>query len=529
MISLLKYHCYKVLPLVYDDSLSYYEILAKVTAKLNEVIKNDNDLNEKVNSFLERFDTNLLKVVTEILDNMLETGELADILRDLTGMLVSLKDFGAVGDGENDDTEAYNEFLASDKGLKYIPSGSYLINGTVHTVTGMIGNNITIDDYYTLYNRNYKAGFNYKIDNVNTASPSCTVYTESNVDYNTNTPFSGTRLANIIHRLNAKGITQNAVEPYTPNFTNVASLLDIEASGNVGFTGYTARIRDRNATENPDITVYGAPKAAGVYVEANKRSGYQQAPEHGGYMIGYESYLSWNDGNDEVYSHEENFGNYRSWMCGYHCTSYSQNQPITVGILIDRRADARSGFYEGINIGSTAMKIGDVAQGAPGTVGLNFGSWWSGGYGETCIKYGYAHRHHVYKNIARISAPSMRIANENGVCVLGIGSKGTNPAGIQFFGGADYDNIAEADPNVRLYASIRADANALFFRSISSVYRFHLDNGNFDFSNSAFITAVPRTLGSAQYHWSTTYTDNLVIGSTSLSESELQQLKELIA
>lgn len=529
MISLLKYHCYKVLPLVYDDSLSYYEILAKVTAKLNEVIKNDNDLNEKVNAFLERFDTNLLRVVTEILDNMLETGELADILRSLTGMLVSLKDFGAVGDGENDDTEAYNDFLASDKGLKYIPSGSYLINGTVHTVTGMIGNNITIDDYYSIYNRNYKSGFNYKIDNVNTNEPSCTVYTESNVDYNTNTPFSGTRLANIIHRLNAKGITQNADEPYTPNFTNVASLLDIEASGNVGFTGYTARIRDRNATENPDITVYGAPKAAGVYVEANKRSGYQQAPEHGGYMIGYESYLSWNDGNDEVYDHEDNFGNYKSWMCGYHCTSYSQNQPITAGILIDRRADARSGFYEGINIGSTAMKIGDNATGAPGTIGLNFSSWWSGGYGETCIKYRYAHRHHVYKNIAKISAPSVRMVNEEGIFALGLGSSGNNPSGIQFFGGADYNNILEDDPNIELYASIRADADALYFRSESSVYRFHLNSGNYEMGDSAFVSPAPRTMGSAQYHWSATYTDNLVIGATSLSESELQQLKGLIA
>lgn len=529
MISLLKYHCYKILPLVYDDSLSYYEILAKVTAKLNEVIKNDNDLSEKVNEFLERFDTNLLRVVTEILDNMLETGELADILRGLTGMLVSLKDFGAVGDGENDDTEAYNDFLASEKGLKYIPSGSYLINGTVHTVTGMIGNNITIDDYYSLYNRNYKAGFNYKIDNVNTSTPSCTIYTESNIDYNTNTPYSGTRLANIIHRLNAKGVTQNAVEPYTPNFTNVASLLDIEASGNVGFTGYTARIRDRNATENPDITVYGAPKAAGVYVEATKRSGYQQAPEHGGYMIGYESYLSWNDGNEEIYEHEDNFGNYKSWMCGYHCTSYSQNQPITVGILIDRRADARSGFYEGINIGSTAMKIGDNATGAPGTVGLNFYSWHSGGYGETCIKYRYAHRHHVYANVAKISAPSYRMVNENGTFVLGIGSKGTSPAAIQFFGGADYDNILEGDSGIHIYGAMRVDNNAFYMRADSNVFRFALPAGHYELGDTAFTTTPARTLGSAQYHWSVTYTDTLVVGATSLSESELQQLKGLIA
>lgn len=33
------FHCQKVLPLVYDDSLSYMEVLCKVSAKLNEIIE----------------------------------------------------------------------------------------------------------------------------------------------------------------------------------------------------------------------------------------------------------------------------------------------------------------------------------------------------------------------------------------------------------------------------------------------------------------------------------------------------------
>lgn len=33
-----KFYCYKILPLVYDDSLSYYESICKFQAKLNEVI-----------------------------------------------------------------------------------------------------------------------------------------------------------------------------------------------------------------------------------------------------------------------------------------------------------------------------------------------------------------------------------------------------------------------------------------------------------------------------------------------------------
>lgn len=38
------YWCYKILPLVYDDSLSYYEVLCKAVEKLNLVIENNNNL-----------------------------------------------------------------------------------------------------------------------------------------------------------------------------------------------------------------------------------------------------------------------------------------------------------------------------------------------------------------------------------------------------------------------------------------------------------------------------------------------------
>ena len=39
MINKLKYWCHKILPLAYDDSLSYYEVLAKLTQKINELIE----------------------------------------------------------------------------------------------------------------------------------------------------------------------------------------------------------------------------------------------------------------------------------------------------------------------------------------------------------------------------------------------------------------------------------------------------------------------------------------------------------
>lgn len=39
-----KFWCFKVLPLVYDDSLSYYEVLCKVVKYINELIESDKEI-----------------------------------------------------------------------------------------------------------------------------------------------------------------------------------------------------------------------------------------------------------------------------------------------------------------------------------------------------------------------------------------------------------------------------------------------------------------------------------------------------
>lgn len=44
----IRFHCYKVIPLVYDESLSYYEQLCKILKSLNESIEAINDLNTAV-------------------------------------------------------------------------------------------------------------------------------------------------------------------------------------------------------------------------------------------------------------------------------------------------------------------------------------------------------------------------------------------------------------------------------------------------------------------------------------------------
>lgn len=72
--------CQKVLPLVYDESLSYYEVLCKVRDKLNELIKQDEVFGEalrqlekelaEVNQWIDNFDT---KFVKELVDKYVAT------------------------------------------------------------------------------------------------------------------------------------------------------------------------------------------------------------------------------------------------------------------------------------------------------------------------------------------------------------------------------------------------------------------------------------------------------------------------
>lgn len=56
MIDKLKYWCHKILPLVYEDSLSYYETLCKTSAKLNEVIDSTNGLLDAWNTYKNDID-----------------------------------------------------------------------------------------------------------------------------------------------------------------------------------------------------------------------------------------------------------------------------------------------------------------------------------------------------------------------------------------------------------------------------------------------------------------------------------------
>ena len=62
--------CQKVLPLVYDDSLSYYETLCKLTKKLNEVIENVNSIPDYIAGLIS--DDNLKELLRQLLNELEE-------------------------------------------------------------------------------------------------------------------------------------------------------------------------------------------------------------------------------------------------------------------------------------------------------------------------------------------------------------------------------------------------------------------------------------------------------------------------
>ena len=100
-----RFWCQKVLPLVYDDSLSYYELLCKVVCKLNEMAENQNNLSDEIKQVAADLDDFKNQVpgmieakVQEWLDNYITTHGLVNSVNGMTGNVV-LKKLTATTEG----------------------------------------------------------------------------------------------------------------------------------------------------------------------------------------------------------------------------------------------------------------------------------------------------------------------------------------------------------------------------------------------------------------------------------------------
>lgn len=122
----------RILPLVYDDSLSYYEVLAKVVEKINILINNNN---------------NIPAYVKQVFNEFIESGQLEILVKqiiDRQDIVVNVKYppegvTAAHGDGATNDTAAFNSCIAY--GVKngipvYIPAGTYMLDAI--TINGNV-------------------------------------------------------------------------------------------------------------------------------------------------------------------------------------------------------------------------------------------------------------------------------------------------------------------------------------------------------------------------------------------------------
>lgn len=120
-VTTLKVWVSHVLPLVYDDTLSFMELLGKVTYKLNELIENNNKLPDYIADLIREYISSgeIEKVLSEVLANYM-----LNVKFPPAGLTP------ATGDGSADDTEAIQgciDYAFNHGGMAiYFPSGSYL-------------------------------------------------------------------------------------------------------------------------------------------------------------------------------------------------------------------------------------------------------------------------------------------------------------------------------------------------------------------------------------------------------------------
>ena len=87
-----RFWCFKVLPLVYDDELSYYEVICKCVDYINNLIENDKAISNDVEQLKQE-----MKQVQEWIDNY-DTSFSESIIREYlaTMIFVTISDSGYI-------------------------------------------------------------------------------------------------------------------------------------------------------------------------------------------------------------------------------------------------------------------------------------------------------------------------------------------------------------------------------------------------------------------------------------------------
>ena len=161
-IDQMTYWVQQTLPQVYDDSLSFYEVLSKLNAQIVQCVDLTNEMASDLDNF---FDSEFTQIVKDQLDTWKTDGtldqiinqnifnDLNDRIQDNTDSIsnlnnsfnqqvslgktfVSVKVYGAVGDGVTDSTTAFEQALANNKCV-FVPDGVYKLTRRLDITKGI--------------------------------------------------------------------------------------------------------------------------------------------------------------------------------------------------------------------------------------------------------------------------------------------------------------------------------------------------------------------------------------------------------
>lgn len=145
-----RYWCQKILPLVYDDSLSYYELLCKVVDYLNKTMEDVSNMDTDVANLLNAYNQlqgyvnnyfSSLDVQQEInnkLDEMVTDGTFEEIvdnyLKPFTTSIgrINIKEFGCKVDGVTDDSDSLQNIFDTYVGYEiFCTDGIMVLNKSI--------------------------------------------------------------------------------------------------------------------------------------------------------------------------------------------------------------------------------------------------------------------------------------------------------------------------------------------------------------------------------------------------------------
>lgn len=151
-----RFWCQKVLPLVYDESLSYYELLAKIVDYLNKTMEDVEYLHESftqletyVNTYFDNLD--ISDEIDDKLDAMAESGELSSIIAPLVLNIAT----PIFVNSTNDMTDHSRIYVLTTTGYVYVWNGTAWYNtGMNYTdnfrqymlISGTLSNNTDAND-----------------------------------------------------------------------------------------------------------------------------------------------------------------------------------------------------------------------------------------------------------------------------------------------------------------------------------------------------------------------------------------------